>query len=113
MVRCWEVLLRVETGARFTIPRTRRSPTFTIPYRRWFRDMTQVCMIPLLSTWMGRVLVQPGDHVDVRPIPLLEVVADMQSRDSRLVRHRVIISDPSRAGMPFFCGFDLLFPCIH
>lgn len=98
-VRYWEAILRVETHARFIIPRTRRSLTFTAPYRRWFRDMTQVCMVPLLSAWMRGVLTQPEDHVSVRSAPPLEIVADMQSRDSRLIHRRVMVSDPSRPGI--------------
>lgn len=97
-VRCWETLLRVETRARFTVPMTHRSATFTIPYRRWYRDMAHVCEIQELAYWMEWVLPQPGDHIGMRPVPPLEIVSGMRSRDSRLVRHRVAVSHLSGAG---------------
>lgn len=83
VVRCWETFLRIETEARFMIPKTHRSATFTIPYRRWYRDMVYICEIHQLPRWMEWVLPQPGDHLSVRPVPPLEIVPNIRSRDSR------------------------------
>lgn len=81
------------------ILKTHRSATFTIPYRRWYRDMVQICEIQQLPFWMEWVLPQPGDHLGVRSVPPLEIVSGLQSRDSRLIRRRVIVSHSSKTGM--------------
>lgn len=60
--------------------------------------MAHVCEIQELAYWMEWVLPQPGDHIGMRPVPPLEIVSGMQSRDSRLVRHRVTVSHLSGAG---------------
>jgi hypothetical protein len=96
-VRCWSSFLRVETQARFLMPRPFRYVAFSVTYERWFRDMVRSCYMRDLDHWIREVLPGPGDHVGTRTVPPFVVVSGLQSRDSRFFGSSA--SGPSGIGM--------------
>lgn len=108
--RCWTSFFRVETQARFVMPRASRFVIFTTPYERWFRDMVHVCYVQTLEHWMKEVLPQPGDHTGVRPVPPFDLVPDMQSRDSHFFTPRITGQSSFGVGM-FFLLWFVTFMC--